>query len=200
MNDHLPTDQRQLEQATSLHSNGTANGLDANTVAARQAWLAAGVAAEAAGREGLNEQALLASLQAEWLTTRPAEPHQDSPPHFDWSWAAVGVAGAVLLMAVVIGALSQRRDAVPGIGPAPQVVQPSPPVRAPVEPTVPESEKALVKSTPTASLWDDLDETIQETYTALQQLSDDQNGVDQALTDFDAQLKQLSAEIAGESL
>lgn len=219
MNDQLPTDQRQLENATSrkLHTNGNGNGSGAHDVAARRAWLSLGAAVEANGRDGLNEQALLASLQAELITSQPASEELDPARQVDWSWAAVIIAATVMLAATIVGVISQRQEKVPGANPGQQLVQPGSlprvpgpqpvvprevqPVRpsdVPVESVTPATEKAIVATEP--SSWNDLDEAIHTTYTALQKLSNPPSGVDRSLTDFDTQLKQLSADIAGESL
>lgn len=208
MNDQLPTDQRQLEKATTRQplSNGSGS-TDLNLLAARQAWLAMGKAAEAAGREGLNQDALLASLQSELLKTLPEPQPAETAPQVDWSWAAVGIAAVVLIAATVVGALSQRQEAIPKAG-TPTIAQPVPlPPEAepsnPEEVVTPEASPAQSLAggeSPAASSWTDLDERIQTTYTALQQLGQRPSGVDQSLTDFDTQLKQLSADIAGESL
>ena len=202
MNDQLPIDQRQLEKAThrQLLSNGSGT-TDLNLLAARQAWLAMGKSAEAAGREGLDEQALLASLQSQLLTTQSESKPAETAAQVDWSWAAVGLAAAVLIAATIVGALSQRPEVIPNPA-TPNIAQPAP-LPEPVNPeeVAPQPEEALVKteSTPDGS-WTDLDDAIQTTYTALQQLGQQRSGVDQSLNDFDTQLKQLSADIAGESL
>ncbi len=199
MNDHLSTDQHQLEQATSRPMPGgdsLPGNMDAATAAARQVWLAAGAAAEVAGRDGLNEQALLATLQGQLLKSQPARTASEPAPQLDWSWAAVAVAATVLVTATIIGALSQRPDRIPGAPGPTQLVQPQPQV---VQPVVPAVEEGLVSSAGTSS-WNDLDEAIHSTYAALQQLSLQRNEVDQSLTDLDSQLKQFSADMAGESL
>ncbi len=203
MNDHLPADQRELEKTTSRHLPANGSGLhEVNAIAARKAWLALGAAVEAEGRNGLNQQALLASLQAELISKQPAEDTAGSQ-QVDWSWAAVVIAASILLAATVIGVISQRAEKIPSMVPGPQLVQPTLP-KAPVSPNqLPAqspTDQALVTTTPDANSWNDLDEAINTTYTALQQMSEQQSGVDQSLTDFDMQLKQLSADIAGESL
>jgi hypothetical protein len=206
MNDHLPTDQRELEKATLRQLPLNGSGLhEVNAVAARKAWLAMGAAVEANGREGLNQQALLASLQAELVKKQP-EDNGDHARQVDWSWAAVAIAASILLAATMIGVISQRTEKVPSIAPGPQLVQPSPP-KAPSRPNVvppdsldPATNQSLVAATAATDSWNDLDEAINTTYTALQQMSRQQSDVDQSLTDFDTQLKQLSADIAGESL
>ena len=193
MNDQLPTDQRQLEQATSRF--GSCNGIhDANVLASRQAWLSVGAAAEAAGREGLDEQALLASLQGELLKSPAVKADNDSQ-QVDWSWAAVIVAACVLLAATVVGTSIQRPAAVPGAGSNEQLVKPLP---SPTPASPP--RETIVSDSPSSSSWTDLDEAIYTTHTSLHQLSQQRNNVDQSLTDFDAQLKQLSADLAAESL
>lgn len=203
MNDHLPTDQRELERTTSRQLPPNGSGLnEVNAIASRKAWLSLGAAVEAEGREGLNQQALLASLQAELVKKQPLE-NADSTRQVDWSWAAVVIAASILLAATVIGVISQRAEKIPSIVPGPQFVQPVPP-KTPAQPNELPSEspgnQALVATTPETNSWNDLDEAINTTYTALQQMSVQQSGVDQSLTDFDTQLKQLSADIAGESL
>jgi hypothetical protein len=211
MNDQLPTDQRQLEKATQRQPLSSSGATDLNVLAARQAWLAMGKAAEGAGRDGLNEQALLASLQSQLLKTQPEPKPAETPRQVDWSWAAVAIAATVLVAATIIGARSQRPDSSPNPGPS-TIAQPapSPPEPVPNNPEdVPPPEVApagaLVGlepavSTPATSTWTDLDEAIESTYVALQKLGQQRSGVDQSLTDFDTQLKQLSADIAGESL
>jgi hypothetical protein len=212
MNDQLPTDQRQLENVTSrkLLTNGNGNGSGSHDVAARRGWLALGAAVEASGRDGLNEQALLASLQAELIKSQPTSEQVDTSKQVDWSWAAVIVAATVLLAATIVGVLSQRQEKIPGAKPGQQLVQPSPQPVVPrevqpvgpndlaVESVAPRTDNAIVASE--SSSWNDLDEAINTTYTALQKLTNPQSGVDQSLTDFDTQLKQLSADIADESL
>lgn len=197
MNDQLATDQRQLEKATQRQplSNGSGT-TDLNLLAARQAWLAMGKAAEAAGREGLDEQALLASLQSQLLKTQPEPKPAETAPQVDWSWAAVGLAAAVLIAATIFGAL-QRPEVIPNHI-VPTIAQPAPSPE-PEPQSIVKAESVKTESTPDGS-WTDLDDAIQTTYTALQQLSQQRSGVDQSLNDFDTQLKQLSADIAGESL
>lgn len=206
MNDHLPTDQRELEKTTLRQLPLNGSGLnEVNAIAARKAWLALGAAVEAKGREGLNQQALLASLQAELVKKQPVE-NGDHARQVDWSWAAVVIAASILLAATIIGVISQRAEKIPSIAPGPQLVQPSPPKAPsrsdalPPESLDPPTNQLLVAATPATNSWNDLDEAINTTYTALQQMSAQQSAVDQSLTDFDAQLKQLSADIAGESL
>lgn len=211
MNDQLPNDQRQLEKATTRQplSNGSGT-TDINMLAARQAWLAMGKAAEAVGREGLNQDALLASLQSELLKATPAYSQQstepkptEAAPEVDWSWAAVGIAAAVLIAATIVGAVSQRQAVMPDPGTIVQPMPPQPRTTNPEEVTQPEfaPERSIAEAeSPATSSWTDLDEQIQTTYTALQELSQQRSGVDQSLTDFDTQLKQLSADLAGESL
>jgi hypothetical protein len=203
MNDHLPTDQRELEKTTSRQLPPNGSGLnEVNAIASRKAWLALGAAVEAKGREGLNQQTLLASLQAELVNKQPLEKADDGR-QVDWSWAAVAIAASILLAATVIGVISQRSEKIPSIVPGPQLVQPSLP-KAPAQPnelpTESPSTQPLVAATTETDSWNDLDEAINTTYTALQEMSVQQSGVDQSLTDFDTQLKQLSADIAGESL
>jgi hypothetical protein len=206
MNDHLPTDQRELEKTTLRQLPLNGSGLnEVNAIAARQAWLALGAAVEAKGREGFNSQALLASLQAELVKKQPVE-NGDHARQVDWSWAAVAIAASLLLAATIIGVISQRTEKIPSIVPGPQLVQPSPPIvpsrpsDLPPEPLDPPTNPSLVAASPATNSWNDLDEAINTTYTALQQMSVQQSGVDQSLTDFDTQLKQLSADIADESL
>jgi chaperonin cofactor prefoldin len=50
------------------------------------------------------------------------------------------------------------------------------------------------------SSWDDLDSRIESTYTAIQALETQPRGMDQSLTEFENQLRQLSEEVAAESL
>lgn len=206
MNDQLPHDQRQLEKATTRQplSNGSGS-TDLNMLAARQAWLAMGKAAEAAGRDGLDQNALLASLQNELLKTTSEPAPAETAPQVDWSWAAVGIAAAVLITATIVGAISQRNQ--PAIPNQETIAQPVP-FPPEMEPSNPEEvtpdmdpEPSLAGAeSPATSSWTDLDDRIQTTYTALQQLGQRQSGVDQSLTDFDTQLKQLSADLADESL
>lgn len=203
MNDYLPSDQRELEKTTSRQLPLNGSGLhEVNAIAARKAWLALGAAVEAKGRDGLNQQALLSSLQAE-LVKKPQAEASDNGRQVDWSWAAVVIAASILLAATIIGVISQRSEKIPSIVPGPQFVQPALP-KTPVQPNQvpPESPsaEALVDTSTEADSWNDLDEAINTTYTALQQMSVQQSGVDQSLTDFDTQLKQLSADIADESL
>jgi|GEM_PF-4683095 len=199
MNDHLPTDQRELEHATSRKPRSSSSGANSlNELAARQAWLKLGAAVEASGQNGLDQQALLASLQAE-LIKQPEQTTAPDAPQVDWSWAAVVIAASILIVATAIGVISQQRDPLPGVAPAPQVAQPAPQPQRQPAPEVSESP-AIVSTTPEANSWTDLDDAINTTYTALQELSTQQSGVDRSLTDFDTQLKQLSADIAGESL
>jgi len=203
MTDQHPLDQRGLEFATSQQLPAS-NGIDPVLKAARNDWLAIGSAAEQLGRSGLNEQELLASLQSELLVT-PAQPVQAAKAKsFDWSWIPVGLAASALIGATIMGALSQRQAPLPGLpapsqlakpdnqpAPSPQQLEPAPQI---VQSPVPESTNTTTDS------WNDLDEAINTTYTALQSLANERRSVDQSLTDFDTQLKQLSAEIAGESL
>ncbi|QDU26137.1 hypothetical protein ETAA8_12110 [Anatilimnocola aggregata] len=207
MNDHLSTDQRRLELATTRQLPSIAS-LDAKLTSERQAWLAVGAAFEEVGRTGLDEQALLAKLQGE-LIKAPTPPVDLPAEQMDWSWGAVTVAAVVLIAATVIGAISQRSAK----NPVEQTVQ-QPKSGQPIQlhrersrpdsPQVVRQQPAAIDSPVVAetgtSSWDDLDAEIQTTYTALQELSSQSPGVDQSLTDFDAQLKRLSADIAGESL
>ncbi len=112
MNDQLPTDQRQLELVTSRKLSGS-SVVDQGELATRESWLALGKAVESAGRKGLDEQALLVSLQNELLNSPPDSQAADQPQHADWSWAAVGVAAAVLIAATIVGAVSQRSANIP---------------------------------------------------------------------------------------
>lgn len=214
MNDQLPTDQRELELTTSRKISTSGNGsslYDAKAIAARNAWLSLGAAVEANGRDGLDQDGLLATLQAELLKEQAAPAASDVAGQVDWSWAAVVVAASVLIAATVIGVISQRSDKVPGADPGEQLVQPSLPNKLPPSKPVPsagpqdfpsveaQSNPALA-GTPATSSWNDLDEAINSTYTVLQQMTVQPSGVDQSLTEFDSQLKQLSADISGESL
>lgn len=214
MNDQLPTDQRELELTTSRKISASGNGSslhDAKAIAARNAWLSLGAAVEANGRDGLDQDALLATLQAELLKEQAAPAASDVAGQVDWSWAAVVVAASVLIAATVIGVISQRSDKVPGADPGEQLVQPSLPNKLPPSKPVPSAEPQDLPSveaqsnpalagTPATSSWNDLDDAINSTYTVLQQMTVHPSGVDQSLTDFDSQLKQLSADISGESL
>lgn len=222
MNDQLPTDQRQLENATSrklpTNGNGNGHGSGSHDAASRRAWLSLGAAVEANGRDGLNEQALLASLQAELIKGQPTSEETGPSKQADWSWVAVVVAATVLLGATIFGLINQRPEKIPGANPGQQpgqqIAQPAPqkqpvaprefsPVRssdAPVESVTPPVENAIVQAPAETSSWDDLDEQINSTYTALQKLTNQQSGVDRTLSDFDTQLKQLKADITGESL
>ncbi|WP_425617960.1 hypothetical protein NA78x_001650 [Anatilimnocola sp. NA78] len=204
MNDHLSTDQRKLELATMRKLSGTTT-LDATTIAQRKTWLAVGAAAEDAGREGLDQAALLAKLQSELIPAPPATTSATQGT-IDWSWGTVILAAVVLIAATVIGAISQQPEKFP-IGPAPQIAQPQSPKPVPVQvaqeteaPAPANDITPAIAVTSAGSSWNDLDEAIQSTYTALQQLSNQPTGVDRSLTDFDSQLKQLSADLAGESL
>jgi hypothetical protein len=191
MTDQHPLDERGLELATSQQLPAS-NGIDPAIKAARKDWLALGAAAEQLGRTGFNEQELLAALQSELLVT-PVQPVEDTKANsFDWSWIAVGLAASVLIAATIMGALSQRQAPIPGLPGPSQLAQPKQP--APAAPQLVQSQE------PEAASWNDLDEAINTTYTALQSLANERRGVDQSLTDFDTQLKQLSADIAGESL
>jgi hypothetical protein len=195
MNEHLP-DQRDLENATSKKPRSASSGSGVQDVAARQAWMKLGAAVEASGASGLDQDALLASLQAE-LIAQPEKPAEEAN-QVDWSWAAVVIAATVLIVATAIGVISQQTEKIPSIGPAPQIAQPTPP-RGSVE--SPENQAIVSTETKTEpNSWTDLDDAINTTYTALQQMSSQQSGFDRSLTDFDSQLKQLSADIAGESL
>jgi hypothetical protein len=197
MTDQHPLDERGLELATSQQLPAS-NGIDPVIKAARKDWLAIGAAAEKLGRTGLNEQDLLASLQSELLVTPPPveEPKTNS---FDWSWIAVGLAASVLIAATIIGAMSQRQEPIPGLAIPSQLAKPDLP--APDAPQLVQSTEPEAKSSVGTTTTDsDLDEAINTMYTALQSLANEQRGVDRTLTDFDTQLKQLSAEIAGESL
>jgi len=213
MNDHLSTDQRKLELATMRKLSGT-NTLDVATIAQRKAWLAIGAAADNLGREGLDQNALLAKLQGELIPAPPTAP-VIAQGQIDWSWGTVMLAAVVLIAATILGALSQQPEKFP-LGPAPQqVVQPRPAQANPMganpatsaemaenanESTKTQNEAAAVVATQETSSWNDLDAAIQTTYTALQELSNPPTGVDRSLTDFETQLKQLSANLAGESL
>lgn len=209
MNDQLPTDQRQLERATTRQPLSSGSGsTDLNMLAARQAWLAMGKAAEASGREGLNQDALLASLQNQLIKTQPEPKSAEAVSQVDWSWAAVGIAAAVLLAATVVGALSQRPEVTPNPA-VPSIAQPAPPKSEFTNPEEfkPEPQQAIVEvESPSssgagrASSWSDIDDEIKTVYINLQKIGTSTNAVDQSLTDFDSQLKQLSADIAGESL
>ncbi|WP_254512429.1 hypothetical protein [Anatilimnocola floriformis] len=197
MNEHLP-DQRELEGATSKKPRSS-TGSSMHDVATRQAWLKLGAAVEANGRDGLDQDALLASLQAE-LITQPATPVEEKP-QVDWSWAAVVIAATVLIVATAIGVISQQAEKIPNVAPAPQIAQPSPQparIEQPAAPAVVVSPPET--SSPDINPWTDLDEAINTTYTAIQQMSSQPSSFDRSLTDFDSQLKQLSADIAGESL
>lgn len=202
MNDHLP-DQKELENATSKKPRSANSGSGVHDLAARQAWMKLGAAVESSGRSGLDQDALLASLQAE-LIAQPQQPAAEKD-QVDWSWAAVVIAASVLIVATAIGVISQQTEKIPSSGPAPQIAQPadkndSPaPVESPNR--APENRAIVATETNTeTNSWTDLDDAINTTYTALQQMTSQQSGVDRSLTDFDSQLKQLSADIAGESL
>ena len=198
MNEHLP-DQRELENATSKKPRSNNNGSSLHDAVARQGWLKLGAAVEASGRNGLDQNALLASLQAE-LIKQPERPVEETN-QVDWSWAAVVIAASVLIVATAIGVISQQVEKIPG-GPTPQVAQPAPsaPVESPVQSPIEVPNEALVATAPEANSWTDLDDEINSLYQGLQQISAQSSGVDRSLTDFDSQLKQLSADIAGESL
>jgi hypothetical protein len=201
MNDYLPTDQRELEKTTSRQLPLNGSGLhEVNAIAARKAWLQLGAAVEAKGRDGLNQQALLASLRAELVNKQPLEEASENGRQVDWSWAAVVIAASILLAATIIGVISQRSEKIPSFVPGPQLAQPKVPTQPNKVPAESPATRAVVEATPATNSWNDLDEAINTTYTALQQMSVQQSGVDQSLTDFDSQLKQLSADIAGESL
>jgi hypothetical protein len=207
MNDQHSNDRRQLEKATQRQPLSSGSGLaDVNLLASRQAWLALGEAVEAAGREGLNQDALLASLQNELLKTPSESSSADAAPQVDWSWAVLGLVAVLLVAATIVGALSQRQEEVPGLHTIvqPEIVQPKTPVNGD---SVPPGETPQPELTPEQSLvetgnssWTDIDEDIQTTYAALQQLGQRPSDVDQSLTDFDTQLKRFSADIAEEPL
>jgi hypothetical protein len=209
MNDHLSTDQRQLELAT-LRKISDSVVLDAATIAQRKAWLAAGAAAEAAGREGLDQNALLASLQSELIpAAKPVRELAEST--FDWSWGAVGMAAVLLIGATVIGSLSYRW---PERMPPERKLQLVERDRtAPREMRRAGEPRTLRSETPSSNLpgsavaadagessWDDLDSRIESTYTAIQALETKPRGVDATLTEFENQIRQLSEEVAAESL
>lgn len=202
---HSP-DERELEQSTT-HQLAANNGASQTAKAARQDWLALGAAAEELGRDGLNEMALLASLQSELIKTPVGKAETIELQSFDWSWIAVAVAASVLIGATIVGVMSQRGQPIPAHQ---QLAQPQPqPPQRPIEPSPIQPSPIQIAETPdagmpssvnTTSSWDDVDDAISTTYTALQELANQQRGVDRSLTDFDSQLKQLSAEISGESL
>jgi hypothetical protein len=208
MNDHLSTDQRQLELAT-LRKISDSVVLDAATIAQRKAWLAAGAAAEAAGREGLDQNALLASLQSELIpAAKPVREPAEST--FDWSWGAVGMAAVLLIGATVIGSLSYRwpermpperklqlverdRSAPREMRREPRTLRSNSPANSP-------PGSPAVAADAGESSWDDLDSRIESTYTAIQALETKPRGVDATLTEFENQIRQLSEEVAAESL
>jgi hypothetical protein len=204
MNDHLSTDQRRLELAT-LRKISDSVVLDAATIAQRKAWLAAGAAVEAAGREGLDQSALLASLQNELIpAAKPAREPVEST--FDWSWGAVGMAAVLLIGATVIGSLSYRWPERMPPERKLQLVERSPQTprvqRRAGEPRTLRSNSpgSAVAADAGESSWDDLDSRIESTYTAIQALETQPRGMDQSLTEFENQLRQLSEEVAAESL
>lgn len=211
MNDHLSTDQRQLELATSRKLPESVV-LDPTTVAQRKAWLATGFAAEAAGRDGLNQEALLASLRNELIpSVQPVQTPAQTP--FDWSWGAVGLAAVLLIGATVIGSLSYRlpetmpREAKLPDSRASQLARGNNPgnfQRGSRDGRGNADSVALTPQSPSfisrANSWDDIEGHIQSTYTAIQALDVQPRGVDYSLTEFENQLKQFSADLAADSL
>lgn len=199
MTEQHPPDEHELELSTAQQLPAS-NGISPAAKAARQDWLALGAAAEKIGREDLNEMVLLASLRNELIKTPAAISEAVDRQSFDWSWLAVAVAASVLMGATVLGVLSQRGQPIPADQ---QLAQPqSPRKKLMVEPSPAQiaEQSAPASGVKEASSWDDVDEDISTTYTALQEMANQQRGVDRSLTDFDSQLKQLSADIAGESL
>jgi hypothetical protein len=203
MTEQHPPDERELEHSTSQQLPAN-NGVSPTAKASRKDWLALGAAAEQLGRDGLDQQALLAALQNDLIRVPAAETAAPAEQAFDWSWIAVGLAATVLLGATIVGVRSQRSLPLPA---GQQFAQPQVPKNNRALKQVPSPQQIVespapgrLNQNPSTSSWDDLDEAISTTYTALQQLANERRGVDRSLTDFDSQLKQLSEDFSGESL
>jgi len=185
MNDELKTDD-QLRLATT-RSLTTHEPLEAETASAREAFLALGLAVEAAAAN-FDEAALVQRLTATCLPERPIVEAPEKH-HNWWPLIASGAIAAGMLLAIAEIAREHQVHTVPVAGAGQTVTTTPKTIRK--TPQVAASEEA----------WKDpLDDEIALAAVTIQHFSPTTRGFDGSLLEMNEQLESLSRELSGETL